>query len=219
MTLLSLGSLLASPVSAAEVADLVIQNVYVIKPGRQTGVDLASLRIRNGVLDLVSKDQIVAEDGERTLDADKGFLLGYLAVGAPPNFTILSKDPVADLNVLLDTKPYVVFAVDDGDLLVNDLQDVVQASQAPDEPENQRFSYEPPAFALLNSVASANKWNSWQSKCVNGLFISAIALDRQWLSQDDDSIAQFPDLAGDRERGTIRGWRFGVAGTLPAPGA
>lgn len=168
MTLLSLGSLLASPVSAAEVADLVIQNVYVIKPGRQTGVDLASLRIRNGVLDLVSKDQIVAEDG---------------------------------------------------DLLVNDLQDVVQASQAPDEPENQRFSYEPPAFALLNSVASANKWNSWQSKCVNGLFISAIALDRQWLSQDDDSIAQFPDLAGDRERGTIRGWRFGVAGTLPAPGA
>jgi phosphate-selective porin OprO/OprP len=214
MILLSLGSLLPSRVSAAEVPDLVIQNVYIIKPGRQTGADLASLRIRNGVLDLVSKDQIVAEDGARTLDAGKGYLLGYLPVGAPPNFTILSKDPVADLKVLLDTKSYVVFAIDDGDLVTNDLQDVVQASQAFDDAENQRFSYEPPAFALLNSVASAHKWNSWKSKWVDGLFISAIALDRQWLSQDDDSIAQFGDLSVDRDRGTIRGWRFGVAGTL-----
>lgn len=214
MILVTIGSMFPPPVNAAEVPDLVIQNVYVIKPDRQTGADLASLRIRDGVLDLVSKDQIVAEDEVRTLDADKGFLLGYLPVGAPPNFMILNKDPVADLNVLLDTKPHVVFAIDDGDLVINELQDVAQVSQASDDAESRQFSYEPSAFALPNSVANANKWNSWKSKWVDGLFMSAIALDRQWLSQDDDSIAQFGDLSGDRERGTIRGWRFGVGGTL-----
>ena len=214
MILVTIGSMFPPPVNAAEVPDLVIQNVYVIKPDRQTGADLASLRIRDGVLDLVSKDQIVAEDEVRTLDADKGFLLGYLPVGAPPNFMILNKDPVADLNVLLDTKPHVVFAIDNGDLVINELQDVAQVSQASDDAESRQFSYEPSAFALPNSVANANKWNSWKSKWVDGLFMSAIALDRQWLSQDDDSIAQFGDLSGDRERGTIRGWRFGVGGTL-----
>ena len=47
----------------------------------------------------------------------------------------------------------------------------------------------------------------------NGLFFSALALDRQWISQDDESRTQFGDL-GDFERGTIRAWRFGFAGTV-----
>jgi len=83
----------------------------------------------------------------------------------------------------------------------------------PDDDEDQWLAYDPPPYALPNSIRS-EKWNTWKSRWVNGLFISALALDRQWISQDEDSIAQFGDLAKDRERGTIRGWRFGAAGTI-----
>ncbi len=210
-------SLVVPPgVSAEQVPDLVIQNVNVLKPGGQTGTDLVSLRIKNGILDFVSKDQIDAEDDERVLNAGKGYLLGNLSVGAPPKFMILNKDPVADLKVLLDTKSYVVFAVDDGQLLKNELQAVRGAAPGTgtEEKEPQRLSYSPPPFALPVTIESSKKWNAWNSKYVDGLFISALALDRQWLSQDEASIAQFTDLSGDRERGTIRGWRFGVAGTI-----
>ena len=66
----------------------------------------------------------------------------------------------------------------------------------------------------MPSSISSEKWNTWKSEWVNGVFISALALDRQWINQDTDSIAQFGDLSGERERGTIRGWRFGAAGTI-----
>ena len=214
--LLALSQVVSPSVSAEEVPDLVIQNVNVIKSGGQTGTDLVSLRIKNGILDFVSKDQIDAEDGGRILDAGKGYLLGNLSVGAPPKFMILNKDPVADLKVLIDTKSYVVFAVEDGQLLINALQ--ADSGGVPDmeitEKRPQQVSYSPPPMALPTTIDSSRKWNSWQSKYVNGIFISALALDRQWLNQDEASIAQFTDLSSDRERGTIRGWRFGVAGTL-----
>jgi len=210
-------SLVAPPgVSAEEISDLVIQNVNVIKSGGQTGTDLVSLRIKNGILDIVSKDQIDAEDGERVLNAGKGYLLGNLSVGAPPKFMILSKDPVADLSVLLDTKSYVVFAVDDGQLLKNELHPVSDDTPDPDTKEKTARwqSYAPPLIALPTTVESSKKWNAWTSRYVNGLFISALALDRQWLNQNSESVAQFTDLANEHERGTIRGWRFGIAGTL-----
>jgi phosphate-selective porin OprO/OprP len=214
--LLALGSMLPSRAAAAEVPDLIIQNVHVIKPSGQAGTDLASIRIKKGILDLVSTDQIVAEVDTQVLDANEGYLLGNLTVGDAPKFMILNKDPVSDLKVLLDTKSYVVFAIDGGQLLANELQQIVVAASDPStkEKKNRWLSYSPPPIALPTTIDSSRKWNTWQSKYVNGIFISALALDRQWLSQDDDSIAQFPDLGDDAERGTIRGWRFGVAGTL-----
>jgi len=213
---LALSTALAFQASAAEVRDLIVHNVHIVRPDDNTGTDLASLRISDGHLDLVSADQIVAEDDSQVLDANEGYLLGKLVVGEPPTFMILNKDPVADLKVLLDTKSYVVFAVDGGQLLKNELQAISGAApgMGTEEKEPQRLSYSPPPFALPVTIESSKKWNAWNSKYVDGLFISALALDRQWLSQDAESIAQFPDLAGERERGTIRGWRFGVAGTL-----
>jgi phosphate-selective porin OprO/OprP len=126
---------------------------------------------------------------------------------------ILDEDPVADIMVLMDTEAHIVFAIDGEKVLVNQLGDAAPKLATSSENEDQWLAYDPPPFALPSSISS-EKWNTWKSRWVNGVFISALALDRQWISQDDDSIAQFGDLAADRERGTIRGWRFGAAGTI-----
>lgn len=214
--LLGFNATFAPLVVAAEFQNFIVQNVHIIKQGGETGTDLGSLRIKNGNLDLVSNDQIAADDEMQILDAKEGFLLGNLTVGAAPKFMILSKDPVSDLSVLLDTKQYVVFAIDGSQVLANELQQA--AADAPDPSTEEKkprwLSYSPPPFALPTTIDSSKKWNTWKSKYVNGIFISALALDRQWLNQDENSIGQFGDLSENYERGTIRGWRFGVAGTL-----
>ncbi len=195
-------------------AGLVIRNVYIINPASGAPPELVNLRIRDGAIDIVSADAIEDGEGEMALDAANGFLLGRLAPDAPAKFMILDADPVADMSVLLDTEPHVLFAIDDGDIVVNKLGISEPEPAEPAEPERKKWlAYEPPPFALPSSIDS-HRWNTWKSQWVNGVFISALALDRQWISQDDDSIAQFGDLASDRERGTIRGWRFGAAGTI-----
>ena len=210
---IALAMIIATQAESAELQDLLIKNVHIINVGADATPDIAHIRIQNGVVELVSKDEITANDGTKSLDADGGFLLGELAIGAPPKFMILDEDPVADVLVLLNTKPHVIFAISAGEILVNQLVDVAEKSATIDDNEDKWLAYDPPPFALPGSISS-EKWNSWESKWVNGLFISALALDRQWISQDVDSVAQFGDLAADRERGTIRGWRFGAAGTI-----
>jgi len=216
LVFLTLGTMTLATAEAAEGPNLLIENVYIESPEDETPADLANIRIRDGVLNLVSKDKIDADDASRTLDAGGGYLLGILSVGAPSKFMILDEDPAADVMILLDTDRHVVFAIDDGTVLINQLMDPVPELPTPDEADtesDQWQAYDPPPFALPNSIRS-EKWNTWKSRWVNGVFISALALDRQWISQDEGSIAQFTDLADDRERGTIRGWRFGAAGTI-----
>ena len=213
LVFLALTTITAVQAEDAEPQNLLIQNVRIISSGGEAVADVASIRIRGGLLDLVSKDQIAADDGEQTLDAGGGYLLGTLAVGAPPTFMILDEDPVADVMILMDTATHVVFAIDGGEVLVNQLVDTEPVSPTPDGEEKKWLAYDPPPFALPSSISS-EKWNTWKSRWTNGLFISALALDRQWINQDADSIAQFGDLADERERGTIRGWRFGTAGTI-----
>ena len=128
--ILALSMVFAFQARAAEVQDIVIHNVHIVNSGGQTGADLASLRIIDGNLDLVSADQIVVANGTPVFDANGGYLLGNLIIGEPPKFMVLSKDPVSNLKVLIDTKPYVVFAVEDGQLLINDLQ--ADSGGAPD---------------------------------------------------------------------------------------
>jgi phosphate-selective porin OprO/OprP len=213
LVFLTLGTMTVATVEGAEGPNLLIENVYIESSEDETPADLANIRIRDGVLNLVSKDKIDADDASRALDAGGGYLLGVLSVGAPSKFMILDEDPAADVMILLDTDRHVVFAIDDGTVLINQLMDPVPELPTPDDDEDQWQAYDPPPFALPNSIRS-EKWNTWKSQWVNGVFISALALDRQWISQDEDSIAQFTDLANDRERGTIRGWRFGAAGTI-----
>ena len=197
----------------AELQNLLIKNVYINSPEDEAEPDLTNIRIRDGLLNLVSKDKIDEDDGARTLDAGGSYVLGILTVGAPAKFMILNEDPVADVMILLATERHVVFAINDGAILINKLVDPVPEPPTPDDDENKWLAYDPPPFALPSSIRS-EKWNTWKGRWINGLFISALALDRQWISQDADSIAQFGDLADDRERGTIRGWRFGTAGTI-----
>ena len=210
---LALTTAMVARAQGTDSQNLLIRNVRIINSGIPADEDLAHIRIREGVLDLVSKDQLTADDGAATMDAGGGHLLGNLTVGALSKFMILDEDPVADINVLLDTQPHVIFAIDDGRVLINRLMGATPESLTSDRDKDEWLAYDPPPFALPSSISS-EKWNTWKSKWVNGVFISALALDRQWISQDDDSIAQFGDLAGDRERGTIRGWRFGAAGTI-----
>ena len=207
--------MLALAFSCAAQADdeqsLLIRNVHIINPGSTAPAELVSVRIREGAIDIVSADAIEDIDGEIALDAANGYLLGRIVPDSPAKFMILDEDPVADMNVLLDTEPHVVFAIDEGNIVVNKLG---RARAEPARPEQKKWlAYDPPPHALPSSIES-ERWNTWQTQWVNGVFISALALDRQWISQDDDSIAQFGDLSSDRERGTIRGWRFGTAGTI-----
>ena len=213
LVFLTLCTITVATAEGAEGPNLLIKNVYIDNPEDEAPADLAHIRIRDGVLNLVSKDKIDADDGSRTLDASGGYLLGILSSGAPAKFMILDEDPAADVMILLATDRHVVFAIDDGTILINQLMDPVPELPSPDDDEDQWLAYDPPPYALPNSIRS-EKWNTWKSRWVNGLFISALALDRQWISQDGDSIAQFGDLTDDRERGTIRGWRFGAAGTI-----
>ena len=204
----------ASAADDVRLDNVLIRNVRIIDPSDPSEAALASLRIRDGELELVTKDDIVADENESALDGGGGYLLGNLEVGAPPTFIVLDENPVSNIAVLADTGPHVVFAIDNGVLLSNKLaQEIVPDATTIVEKPKRLLAYDPPPFALPNSI-SAGKWNTWQSKWVNGVFISALALDRQWISQDDASIAQFGDLAIERERGTIRGWRFGLAGTI-----
>jgi phosphate-selective porin OprO/OprP len=205
--------ILAPQAVTAEVQNLIIQNVVITTQGDQLSSDLANIWIRDGILKIVSKDEIAADGDVKILDAAGGFLLGNLSVGAQAKFTILDEDPIADINVLLDTEPHVIFATSDGNTLVNRLIVATPEPTPPVDDEDRRLAYDPPPFALPGSISS-DKWNTWKSEWINGVFISALALDRQWISQDDNSIAQFGDLSGERERGTIRGWRFGAAGTI-----
>jgi phosphate-selective porin OprO/OprP len=213
LLILALSMVVAVQTEGAELPSLLIKNVYINSPEDETEADLANIRIRDGILNLVSRDRIKEDEKARTLDAGGGYLLGILSVGAPAKFMILDEDPVADVMVLLDTDRHVVFAINDGGVIINRLVDPVPEPTAPDDDEDQWLAYDPPPFALPSSIRS-EKWNTWKSRWVNGLFISALALDRQWISQDANSITQFGDLTGDRERGTIRGWRFGAAGTI-----
>ena len=199
----------------AEIRNLIIENVTITTQGESLTSDLANIWIRDGILKIVSKDEITAEGDPRIIDAGGGYLLGILTVGAQAKFTILDEDPIADINVLLDTEPHVVFATSDGNILVNRLTiaEPVPEPTLPDDSKDRWFAYDPPPFAIPSSISS-EKWNTWKTTWVNGVFISALALDRQWISQDQESIAQFGDLSGERERGSIRGWRFGAAGTI-----
>lgn len=193
--------------------DLIIRNVHVVNPSSGSINTLVNLRISDGALRMISEDVIPGDEGSQILDAGGGFLLGNLALGGQPRFMILDGNPLDDIKILLDTRKHVVFAVDGQAVLTNTLA-AVQTPEPPPKTESNRWlAYDPPPYALPSSITSG-KWNSWQTKWTDGVFISGMMLDRQYLNQDEISVGQFGDLSSELERGTIRGWRFGVAGTI-----
>jgi len=100
---LALTLILVAPARGADGPNLLIENVRITSSDGQTDPDLTHIRIRGGVLSLISEDHIKADEAATVLDAGGGYLLGKLQVGAQPKFMILDEDPVADVMVLLNT--------------------------------------------------------------------------------------------------------------------
>jgi len=204
-------------VHAADPVNILINNVHLIDPENIAEDAVVNILISKKTLEIVTKDTITAVMAEISVDASNSFLLGNLDTGAPPTFVILNQDPRKHFDVLLDTKSHILFAIEQGDVVINILpQLTVQLPEAPDS-ESQRsgwLAYEPPPIALPLTYHSSRKWNKFEGKYISGLFNGALALDRnRWLSQDDNSNAQVGDLS-EFDGGKIRALRFGLVGTL-----
>jgi phosphate-selective porin OprO/OprP len=148
------------------------------------------------------------------VNAHGGLLMGKLQVGQKPSFIIFEEDPRENVDVLMDTYTYSVFAVDEGVVVKNRLVGVV-AEEPDEEPKKASWlAYTPPPFMVPLNYQDTTKWNKFETKYVNGIFVSAMVIDRMnWLSQDEGSDTQWGDLSF-YDGGEIRGFRFGIIGTL-----
>jgi phosphate-selective porin OprO/OprP len=199
--------------------NVLIRNVQVLVDSAVEGSTTVNILIKDNKLELISEDEIPIPDGAIAIDAEGGFLFGNLVLNETPSFIILDEDPRLNFDVLLDTDTHAVFAVHEGELRKNKLLEVLGERQSlaealPEKEPRGWLAYSPPPMILPLAYQDGDKWNQWQSKYIDGIFIGAVVLDRQhWLSQDDESIGQVGDLDS-FDGGEIRGLRFGVAGTI-----
>jgi len=197
-----------------EAASLLIRNSTLVDPAGKVADRIVSMLIREGRLEIITEDPVPAAEALAVLDAKGGFIIGNLEIGAPPNFMILSADPRADFQVLLDTKTYASFAVHEGEVVKNRLPTV--AEPVPEETPRRAgwLAYTPPPLMVPLNYRDTSKWNRFETKYVSGIFTAGLFLDRMnWLSQQDSSEGQVGDVYA-FEGGEIRGLRFGLVGTL-----
>jgi phosphate-selective porin OprO/OprP len=200
---------------AAEPEKILIRNVRVIDRSGKTDDRSVSILIKDTKLNVITMDEVGLEEGLVGYDARNGILMGIMNIGQPANFMILDGDPREDIEVLLDTKSYVVFAIRQGTIVRNMLPPI--GAPAPEEKEEKKTSwlaYTPPPMALPLTYSDSTKWNRWDTRYFSGIFVAALALDRQrWLTQDENSTQQVDGLK-EYEGGEIRALRVGIAGTL-----
>ncbi len=218
---LLLTSVLLASAALAQTVDpqnVLVRNVYLIDGGDATKGVLVNLLIRDNKLEVVTKDEVPAEEAPLAVDARNGYLLGQLTIGETPSFIILNQDPRDNFEILLDTSLFTIFAIHDGRLFQNNLfeveeEEIEEVAQEESRPIRWR-AYTPPPMALPLSYQDTTKWNRWETKYVSGIFLAGVVLDnQQWLSQDSDSQQQVGDLKP-LEGGEIRGLRVGAVGTL-----
>lgn len=199
-------------------ANLLIRNVQLMDRDAENENVTVSILVKRGKLNLVSKDRIPASEAELVVDAQQGVVIGELVIGEPASLMVLDQDPRQDFSVLLDTATHAKLALFNGTLVKNTYTHLSPLELAQEEAQPQGWiAYSPPPLSLPTGYQDAGKWNKWESRYVDGLFAAAIALDRQhWVSQDDDSRDQVGSL-GPFEGGQIRGFRFGIVGTLNFP--
>jgi phosphate-selective porin OprO/OprP len=199
-------------VHAAPPDSILIRNVRLIDVNAPGDDAVVTLVIKGGRVDFVTKDEVATTEAAQAFDARHGFLIGTLRIGEPATFLILDADPREDVDVLLDTNRYAVFAIRQGSIVRNLLATAVETEEKPKESE--WLGYTPPPMALPLTYRDATKWNRWETRYVSGIFIAVALLDRQfWPSQDDASEQQVGDLK-EFASGEIRGFRFGSVGTL-----
>ena len=189
---------------------VLIRNAYLI--GRQAVVEdvLVNILIVDGKLEVVTRDDIPPAPAEIAVDAQGGFLMGNLKIGAPPSFVILDQNPRENFDVFLNTAAHVRFAMDSGIIVRNSLP----AALVVTPPRRGWTGYTPPPIAVPVNYFDNRKWNRFETRAISGLFNGALAVDRLgWLSQDDASEVQVGDLSASAG-GEIRGFRAGLVGTF-----
>lgn len=210
--------LAASSVSLAQDvvrgSDILIRNVTLIDPTGKSEDRRVSILIRESKLEVITEDEVEATESQQVFDANGGFILGKLVVGAPPNFMILSEDPRENFEVMLDTQKYASFAIHDGNVVRNRLVEARSEEPTRKRKKSGWLAYTPPPLAVPLNYQDTSKWNRFESKWVSGIFTGALAVDRMnWLTQNDTNRTQFGDL-GEFDGGEIRALRFGIVGTL-----
>jgi len=203
---------------AADPVTILIKNVNLIDRENIAEDTVVNILISGNTLEIVTKDTITDTIAEISMGASNSFLLGNLDAGASPSFVILDQDPGKHFGVLLDTKSHIVFAIEQGSVLVNVLPHSTTAQLSEESYNEARRSswlaYEPPPLALPLTYHSSRKWNKFENKYISGLFNGALGLDRNsWLSQDDNSHAQVGDMS-EFDTGNIRALRVALVGTL-----
>lgn len=202
-------------VAAGPSDNVLIRNVRLVDPEGETDYIVVNLLVKEGKLDIVTKDEIKSDLADLVVDAENGVLFGQLVLGEPPSFLILDVDPRQDPEALLDTKTHARFAMRRGEIVKNTLQASAGSQSELEEKKPTRwFAYTPPPLSLPVSRDRAKRWNYWQGKSVSGVFLGALLLDSlRWLSVDEE-IEQLVGPLDNSERGEIRGLRFGAVGTL-----
>jgi phosphate-selective porin OprO/OprP len=202
----------------SEPRDILIRNATLLDPGSKVPDRMVSLLISDGKLEIITEDRIPGEGVDEVVNANAGFIIGNLEIGAPPNFMILIADPRENFEILLDTKKYASFAIHDGRVVKNVLVQVIEEEEEAGTEEQVRstgwLAYTPPPLAVPLSYADTSKWNRFETKHISGLFTAGLVVDRMnWFSQNAASEGQVGNV-DEFDGGEIRGLRFGVIGTL-----
>jgi phosphate-selective porin OprO/OprP len=208
-----------------ETPDLIMQNVRVAQSSADAEATIVNILISKRKIVLVSEDEVPADEQTIVKDASGGYLIGRIGIGSAADFIILDVNPAENIRVLANTEPHVKFAISDGVIIKNELGALAAQStdseavvaEAPAPLKTSRWiAYTPPPFALSTSIDADKKWNAFDTKHVDGIVVSAVLLDRgNWVYQNSASEAQpgIGDLST-YDGGTIRGFRFGVGGTI-----
>ena len=193
---------------------VLIRNVVLFDPNGAVEDKVVNILLRDNKLDIVTEDKISRDDADMIVNARNGLLMGKLTIGQKPSFIIFEEDPRENFQVLLDTFSYSIFAVDDGVVVKNHLVGVV-ADEPDEEPTKTSWlAYTPPPLMMPLDYHDASKWNRFETRYINGIFVSALVMDRmKWLDQDAASENQWGDLSF-YDGGEIRGFRLGIVGTL-----
>jgi len=215
LTILLLAFLAVAPLAhAADGERIIVTNAHLIGRAAAAQDVRVNLLVVDGKLAVVTKDELVIQPGDVAVDASAGFLFGELVLGKSPSFVILDRDPRENVDVLLDTKGHVRFAMQAGAIVMNELPEVPPAPPEATPRVRAWRAYTPPPMAVPIRYYDSRKWNTFSTKAISGLFTGALMLDRQfWLSQDAESEEQVGELE-DFEGGKIRGLRGGLVGTL-----
>ena len=190
---------------------IMIRNVTVIDQSGKNADVVVSVLIEKKKLELITRDKIDLDQADIAFDAKGGFILGTIDVGSLATFLILDKDPRTNVDIILDTKSYSVFAVSKGEVVLNKLIRIDADSK---EKISDWLSYAPPAVSLPLSYQNSRKWNVIRTKPITAVFGGAILMENtRWLSQDNTNEQQVGELS-EFKGGSMRGFRLGVGGTF-----